>query len=59
MIFGVRVAESEWKCRLNDRRFITRRNFSNEQALSAEVIYNDANHTHRNSADSWGNQTQS
>ena len=41
-----------------DGRFITRRNFWNEQALSVDLIYNDAVHTQRNTADSTGNQTQ-
>ena len=40
------------KSPLNDRRFISRRNFWNEQALSAEVIYNDAGHIQRCTADS-------
>ena len=35
------------KSPLNDRRFINRKNFWNEQAPSAEVIYNDAVHTQR------------
>ena len=33
------------KSLLNYRRFINRRNFQNEQAPSAEVIYSDAVHT--------------
>ena len=41
-----------------DRRFITRRNFFNEQALSTDVIYTEAIHTQRSIADSTGNQTQ-
>ena len=36
------------KIPLNDKRFINRRNFLNEQAPSAEVIYNDDVHTQRN-----------
>ena len=39
------------KSPLNDRRFINRRNFLNEQVPSAEVIYNDAVHTQRSTAD--------
>ena len=46
------------KSPLNDRRFINRRNFQNEQVQSAEVIYNDAVHTQHSTADSTGNQTQ-
>ena len=42
----------------NDIKFINRRNFWVEQAFSAEVIYNDAVHTQRDTADSAGNQTQ-
>ena len=34
------------------------RNFWNEQALSADVIHNDAVHTQRSKADSTVNQTQ-
>ena len=30
----------------------------NEQAISAYVIYNDADHTQRSTTDSTGNQTQ-
>ena len=54
-IFGFGVVESQCKSPLNDRRIITRRNFWNEQAPSAEVIYND---TQRSRADTTGNQTQ-
>ena len=43
---------------LDDRRFITRRNLWNEQAPSAEVIYNDSVHTQHGTADFSGNQTQ-
>ena len=57
-IFGVHVDESQWKIPLNDRRFINRRNFWNEQELSAEVIYSDAVHTQCSTADFTGNQTQ-
>ena len=39
----------------NDGGFITRRNFWNEHALSAGVIYNDAVHTQRSTADFTGN----
>ena len=46
------------KSPFNDGKFITRRNFYNEQALSADVIYNDAVHTQHNSADFTGNQAQ-
>ena len=46
------------KSPFNDRRFINRRNYWNEQALSAEVIYNDAVHTERSTAEFQGNQTQ-
>ena len=43
---------------LNDARFINRRNFRYKQALSAMVIYNDAVHSQRSTADSTGNQIQ-
>ena len=46
------------KSPFNDGRFITRRNFWNEQALSADVIYIDAVHTQLSAADSIGNQTK-
>ena len=46
------------KSPFNDEIFITRRNFWNEQALSEDVIYNDAIYTQRSTADSTGNQTQ-
>ena len=46
------------KSSFDDGRFITRRNFWNEQPLSADVIYNDAVQTQRSTADSTGNQTQ-
>ena len=46
------------KSLLNDRKFINRRNFRNKQAPSAVVIYNDAVHTQRSTADCTGNQTQ-
>ena len=46
------------KSPFNDGRFIIRRNFWNEQALLADVIYNYAAHIHRKAADSTGNQTQ-
>ena len=36
---------------LNDRKFITRRNFWNEQTLLAEAIYNDAVLTQRSTAE--------
>ena len=57
-IFKVCAVETQWNSPLNERRFITRRKFWNEQALSAEVIRNDAVHTQRSTADSTGNQTQ-
>ena len=37
---------------------LTKRNLWNEQALSADVIYNDVVHTQRSTVDSTGNQTQ-
>ena len=43
------------KSPFNDGKFITRTNFLNEQALTADVIYNDAVHTQRSTADSTGN----
>ena len=45
------------KSPFNDEKFITRRNFWKEQALSAEVTvtYHDAVHTQRSIADSIGN----
>ena len=46
------------KSPFNDGRFITRRNFWNEQALPADVIYNDDVHIQRGTADSTGNQTE-
>ena len=46
------------KSLFNDGKFITRRTSWNEQALSADVTYNDALHTQRSTADSTGNQTQ-
>ena len=42
----------------NDGKFISRRNIGKEQALSMDVIYNDAVHTQRSTADSKGNPTQ-
>ena len=39
------------KSLLNGRRFINKRNFCNEQAPSAEVVYIDAVHTQRSTAD--------
>ena len=42
----------------NDGKFINSRNFWVEQAPSADVIYSDAAHTLRSTADSKGNQTQ-
>ena len=57
-IFGVHVDESQWKIPLNDRRFINRRNFWNEQELSADVIYNEAAHTHLSTVVFTENQTQ-
>ena len=45
------------KSPFNDGKFISRNNYSNEQALSADAIYNDAIHTQRNTADSKGNKT--
>ena len=56
--FGAQVVKSPLKSSLGYRRFITGRNFLNEQALSAAVIYNDAVHTQRSTADSTENQTQ-
>ena len=52
MIFGVCVVESV-ESPLNGRWFINK-NFWNKQAPSAEVIYNDALHTQRRTADSTG-----
>ena len=47
------------KSPLNDGRFITGRNFWNEQALSADIIYNDAVYTQRSKENnSTGNQIQ-
>ena len=46
------------KSSFNDRRFITGRNFLNEQALPATIIQNDADQTQRSTADFTGNQTQ-
>ena len=42
----------------DDEKFISRRNFSVKQALSAEVIYNYAIHTQRSTADSKESPTQ-
>ena len=46
------------KSPFNDGKFINRRNFWGEQAPAAEVIYNDAVHIQRSTADSKVNQTQ-
>ena len=46
------------KSPINDRRFSYRRNFWNEQAPSAEVIYNDTVHTQRSTVASAGKQIQ-
>ena len=46
------------KSPFNVGKFINRRNFCVEQALTAEVIYNDAVHTQRSTTISKGNQTQ-
>ena len=46
------------KSPFNGGRFITRRNFRNEQALTADVVYNDAVQTQHSTIDSTGNQTQ-
>ena len=43
---------------LNDRRLIKRRNFWNEQALPADINYNDAVHIQHSTADTSGNQIQ-
>ena len=56
--FGAQVVKSPLKSSLGYRRFITGRNFWNEQAPSAEVIYNNAIHTQLSTADYTGNQTQ-
>ena len=50
----LRINESPF----DDGKFITRTNFWNEQALSADVIYNEAVHAQRSTADSTENQTQ-
>ena len=55
-IFGICVVESQWKSPLTDRRFITRRNFWNEEALSVAVIYSDAIYNQCSAAESKGNQ---
>ena len=57
-IFGVRVVESQWGVLLLTKKIISRRNFWVKQAASAEVIYNDAVHTQRSTADSKENPTQ-
>ena len=57
-IFGIRPVESQRKSPSNDRRFIIRRIFWNNETLSAQVIYNDAIHTQRSTADSQENQTR-
>ena len=46
------------KSPFNDEKFINRRNFWDEQAPSAELIYNYAVYTQRSTADSKGNQAQ-
>ena len=57
-IFKVCAVETQWNSPLNERRFITRRKFWNEQALSAELIYSDTVYTHRSEAYFIGNKTQ-
>ena len=44
---------------LNNKGFINSRNFCNDQAPSAEVIYNNVVHTQRSTTNSTGKQTQS
>ena len=46
------------KSPFNEGKFINRRKFWDEQAPSAEVIYSDAVHTQRSTADSKGNQNR-
>ena len=46
------------KSPFNDERFISKRNLWNEQALSADVIFNDTDHTQPSTADYPGKQTQ-
>ena len=57
-MFGVCVVKSQLKVLVMTENLLTEEIFWVEQAPSAEVIYNDAVHSLRRTADSKGNRTQ-